>query len=182
MTSDSVTGCKPDLELSSRRYCILSRCDKFKTLPLHGPGARPPWMRLQCQSYDLGLAVTGCKPDLELSSRRYCILSRCDKFKTLPLHGPGARPPWTRLQCQSYDLGLAVTGCKPDLELSSMRYCFGAAAVRRCPLLVTDCRRLGPAASRRSRARQLTQQLFEMLDVRIEGLFLLCDAMMFAMK
>ena len=64
---------------------------KFKTLPLHKcTGSRSSvGRRSMCQSYDC--IMTGCQPDLELSSRRYCILSRGNKFKTLLRHGPGAR-------------------------------------------------------------------------------------------
>ena len=66
------------------------------------------------------------------------------------------------------------TGCKPDLELSFRHYCLGAAAILQCPLLAADCRRLGPAASLPSLARQRTPQQFKMLEIRIKGLFLLC--------
>ena len=62
----SQSGCKPDLELLSRRYCILSWGYKFKTLPrqMHWqPGALPPQRRPRrgrstWQSYDLGLAAS----------------------------------------------------------------------------------------------------------------------------
>ena len=96
----------------------------------------------------------------KLSSRRYCILSRGYKFKTLLRHVPGARPTRRRprrahashMISDWQSLAASLTwSCRPMLL-------FCAAAVRRCPLRATDCR---PAASRRSRVRQRTQQQFK---------------------
>ena len=46
--------------------------------------------------------------------------------------------------CQSFDLELAASltwSCRPGVTV------FGAAAIRRCPLQATNCRRLGPAST-----------------------------------
>ena len=104
----------PNMSRFNMSQCCLkfrSRSSKswdfeFKTLPQH----------VHCGTVPVIWSRTGCKPDLELSSRRYCILSRGFIFKTLPLHlhwQPGAHPgaaeeaaPGT---CQSFDLRLAAS-------------------------------------------------------------------------
>ena len=63
------------------------------------------------------------------------------------------------------------TGCKPDSELSSRRYCFGAAAI----LQLGNARCGPPTSSDWGPPKQGQEQQFEMLHVRIEGLFLLCS-------
>ena len=89
---------------------------------------------------------TGCKADLELSSRRCCILIRGYKLKTFCGTG-SCRPSAAR----------AVV-----VELSSRLCCFGAASIRRCTLSAT-----GPLVAKAGPGKGHT-------DIRIEGLFLLC--------
>ena len=93
-----------------------------------------------CQSYDLGLAanLTGsCLPGVTEFLVEVINLKSCSG--TGQARGcRGLREAAAQGRCKSYDLILAVTGCKPDLELLSRFYCFGAAAVLRCTLLA-DC-------------------------------------------
>ena len=110
-------------------------------------------------------AVTNFEFDVLKGEAREC------KFETLLRyhdgHGqPGARPPHVPVICSR-------TGCKPDLESSCRRCCI---LYWRCSktAMPSAGHRLGRSVSRRRRARRRTQQQFEMLDVRVEGLFLLC--------
>ena len=63
------------------------------------------------------------------------------------------------------------TGCKPDLELSFRHYCFGAAAIRRCPLLAIDSLRLGAWGPQLAAKAGPGKGHYNNFNIRIEGLF-----------
>ena len=112
---------------------------------------------------------TGCKPALELSSRRCCILSRGYKFKILQRHGPGARLPLTPGGGRADQMQVIWSRTGSHWLQAWLGVVVQALLFWRCSSTAMHVAgRLGLAASLRSRARQRTQQQFEMLDVRIE--------------
>ena len=73
MISETRTGCKPDLDLSSRRCCILIRGYKLKTFCCTGKARSSGSGGCSSGHVPVTWSRTGCKPDLELSSRLYYL-------------------------------------------------------------------------------------------------------------